>query len=332
MTAGLILAAAGQNPGDSFTNFIRQKQYPSGFERDVYVSSTGQRLSELAIDPGGARFELWTVKTNGSAQYLLDTRFVSAYIPIATVAISTGDPYTAIPRTRADRPFTVSIQITGMSSDPSAQEAARRVRFLRHVQSYGTTGTGVGIDRSQATLHTQSFMDNNGIFTTSYALTAIPAANLAKVRGEERFSVFSLEDYQAPASQLASKYVQVWPVADGTISGIANGAWLRFDAPTLTFTMNDLYPDSRTYAQIYPGPAVLGTQGTVIPGSALIIYDTVPHNRTLVVTDWDEVIRQSGQYTIELLTVTPFGTDRLHHVTFNINRDINVNATVSTVE
>lgn len=332
MTAGLILAAAGQNPGDAFTNFIRQKQYPSGFERDVYVSSAGQRLSELAIDPGGARFELWTVKTNASAQYLLDTRFVSAYIPIATVAISTGDPYTTIPRTRADRPFTVSIQISGMSSDPSAQEAARRVRFLRHVQSYGATGTGEGIDRSQATLHTQSFMDSNGTFTTAYSLTAIPASNLSKVRGEERFSVFSLEDYQAPASQLASKYVQVWPVADGEISGIASGASLRFDAPTLTFTMNDLYPDSRTYAQIYPGPAVLGTQGTVIPGSALIIYDTVPHNRTLVVTDWDEVIRESGQYTIELLTVTPFGTDRLHHVTFNINRDINVNATVSTVE
>lgn len=326
------MAAFSQTPGEGFTNFIRQKQFPTGFERDVYVTSSGQRLSELAIDPGGARFELWTVKTNASAQYLLDTRFVSAYVPIATVAITTGDPYPTIPRTRADRPFTVTLQVSGMSTDPSAQEAARRVRFLRHVQSYGPTGTGVGIDRTQATLHTQSFLDNNGTFTTTYALTAVPGTNLAKIRGEERFSIFSLEDYQAPASQIASKYVQVWPVADGAITGVTNGASLRFDAPPLTFTMNDLYPDSRTYAQIYKGPAVLGTQGTVIPGSALIIYDTVPHNRTLVVNDWDEQVDESGQYTVELLTVTPFGTDRLHHITFNINRDINVNATVTTVE
>ena len=316
---------------DDYTNFIRQVQFPSGFQRDVWVTSDGQRFSELPIDPGGARFELWTLKADGSAEYLLDNKYVGAYVPIASVAISTGDPYTVIRRTRADQPIDVEITVSGLLSDPSMPEASRKVRFMRHVQSYGT-GDGSNIDRDQAALHTQNFLESNGTYTLNYTLSEIPGGDRSKLRGEERFSVFSLDDYQAPAQQLASKFVQVWPVADGSISGLESGDQLRFSEPKITLTMKDLYPDSRTYAQIYAGPPVLGTDGTVIPGSALIIYDVTPHDRTLVVEDWAKIIDESGEYTIELLTATPFGIDRLDYVTFNINRDIEVNGSVTTVE
>jgi hypothetical protein len=116
------------------------------------------------------------------------------------------------------------------------------------------------------------------------------------------------------------------------ISGIADGESLRFNTPALTLTMNDLYPDSQTYAQIYKGSPALGTVGTVISGSALNYYDAVPHDRILVIENWADSVEESGDYTIELLTETPFGTDRLDYVTFSINRDIEVNGTVTTVE
>lgn len=322
---------------DFFTNFVRQVQLEPGQPEviwDVSVLPEGEQLSPLAINPGGARFELWTVKSDPVTVYLLDSKYVGSYVPIANVVIRSEDPYTytGIPRTRADRPFVVDVQVEGLLTGPDDPDASKSVNLLRHVQSYGDGGSGANIDRTQATLLTQSSLVNNAIHRMTISVSSIPGADRSKIRGEERFSVFSLDDYQAPAAQLSSMHVQIWPVADGTITGVDDSDSLRFHTPSITLTMNDLYPDSRTYAQIYEGPPVLGTSGTVIPGSALIFYDSVPHSRTIVLDDWADSVEESGQYTIELLTATPFGTDRLDYVTFTINRDIEVNGTVTTVE
>ena len=327
------LIVPGISCGQIYSNFIRQIQVGSGAEWDVPVAQMGQQLSPLAINPGGARFELWTVNASSSEDYLLDDKYVGTYIPQATIVISSEDPYVTNPRTRADRPFTVSVTMNGMVLDPAAPEAARMAKLIRYVQAYGAGGNELTINRDNATKLSEAVLTGNGTTTLSYSLSSVPGGNLAKLRGEERFVVNSLPDYQVPTgAQLAAKTVQIWPVADGMIDGIADGQGLRFNAPNLTLTLNDLYPDSRTYAQIYKGPAALGTIGVPVPGSAIVIKDAIPHNRVLVLDDWDSVIDESGEYTIELLTQTPFGIDRLDHVTFTINRDINVNATVTTVE
>ncbi|GAA5483154.1 hypothetical protein [Haloferula sargassicola] len=319
---------------DFFTNFVRQVQLPTGVTWDMSVSSTGEELSPLAIDPGGARFELWTIQNDPVTVYLLDTRYVGTYVPMAEVLIRTEDPntYTGIPRTRADRPFVVDIEVSGLLAGETDPEASKSVNLLRHVQSYGAGGTGVGLDRTQAALLSQVSLNHNALHRMTIQVNSVPGANRAKVRGEERFSVYSLDDYQAPPSQLASMFVQIWPVADGTLSGIENGDQLRFNCPTLTIDVHDLYPDSRTYVQIYQGSPSLGTEGVVVAGSGLVIYDAVPHDRTLVIDDWDSVITDSGNYTMELVTVTPFGIDRLDYVNFNVDRDIEINGTVTTVE
>jgi len=331
--AGVVVPAGAQNTAADFTNFIRQIQQPSGFERDVTgIAANGTMFSPLSIDPGGADFQLWTVRGSTLEQYMLDTKYVGAYIPVASVVISTEDPYQAIPRTRADRPFSVNITVQGLLSDPSAPDPSKSVKLFRHVQSYGADGDGTNVDRSQATLVTQAMLTANGTHALSYSLTSVPGTNLAKKRGEERFSVFSLADYQVDESQLASKFVQIWPVADGSISGLTDGEELRFNTPVLTLTLNDLYPASSTYAHVYKGQPALGTDGRIIPGSALVLEDTVPTDRVLVIDDWDSVIDESGTWTMELLTETPFGVDRLDYLTFEINRDIEVNGTVTTIE
>ncbi|MFU8894399.1 MAG: hypothetical protein ACNA8L_12315 [Luteolibacter sp.] len=327
--------------GETFTNILRQVQLPNE-ERpeyvvwDVPVPEEGEQLSQLAIDPGGARFELWTILNNPFTEFLLDSKYVSTYTPVAEVVIVSEDPYKVIPRTRADRPFDVLIETNGLRSEADAPEASKSVRLRRHVQSYGIDGTGEGIDRSpetgQASLLQEVFLTDNQIHHFSFPVTAVPGEDRTKVRGEERFSVFTIADYQAPSSQIASMFVQVWPVANASISGMSDGESLRFSTPQLTFTYEDLYPDSRTYAQLYPGAPALGTEGKVIPGSAIVIYDSVPHDRTLVLDRWDTMIDQDGQWTLELLTATPFGIDRLAYVTFNINRSIEVQGSVTTSE
>jgi len=315
-----------------FTSFIRQVQMDSGLVRDVSVAETGQQLSDLAMDTTGARFELWTVKSSPLTSYLLDTKYVGSYVPGAEVNVFSEDPYDEIPRTRADRPFYFNIQLTGLLHGASDPPASKAVKFYRHVQEYGVNGNGIGIDRTQANKiwdFTVNF-DING--TGTVALTAIPGADRSKVRGEERFSFFTIPDYQAPSTQLASKYIQIWPVADATITGLTPNQVIKLAAPELSITLNDLYPDSETFTQVYKGGPQLGTQGTVIPGSALVINDSVPHDRTLIVDDYDEVFTSDGQWTMEVLTTTPFGTDRLTYFSFNVDRKLRINGQVTTTE
>lgn len=335
LTASLILAATCAQAQEGYVNFIRQVQVPSGVQWDMSVataSSGDGTLAPLPVDTSGARFELWTVKSSPLASYLLGTQFVGAYVPEAEVAIQSEDPYAVVPRTRADRPFTVTVTVSNLLSGAGDPAGAKSVKLLRHVQSYGAGGTGTSLDRTQATLLSQVSLSQNGTRTLTYSVNSVPGADRAKVRGEERFSVFSLEDYQSPAGELGSKTVQIWPVADGSISGITEGEKIRKGTPPITLTANDLYPSSRTYAQVYKGAAQLGQTGKVIPGSSLIINDAVPQNRVLTLKDYGSIFDSDGTWTIELLTETPFGIDRLAHVTFDVNLTLRVNGMMSTLE
>lgn len=327
-----MTAWAGAQTVVSYTNFIRQTQYPSEVIWDVSVTPTGSSLSALAINPGGARFDLWTVRNTPLTNYLLSTAYVGAYVPMGTIAIRSQDPYNTIPRTRADRPFYVDITLSGLLAGEDDPEASKSVLLLRHVQSYGVGGNGINLDRTQATLLSQSTLYQNGSRTLTYALTSIPGADRSKVRGEERFSIFSVEDYQAPSSQISSQFIQVWPVASGSISGIAADAMIRYALPQVTFTLTDLYPESTTYAQVYKGNPVLGTEGTVVPGSVIVVSDSLPQNRTLVVGDYDAVVNSDGRWTMEILTRTTFGLDRLAFVSFNVDRTMIVNGSFTTIE
>lgn len=315
-----------------FTNFVRQVQLPdSGIQRDVTVQPVGQTASPLEINPTGARFELHTVQASPLKSYLLDTRYVGSYVPLGEVVIRTEDTKSAVLRTRADRPFYVDLIVSGLRQGATDPEASKSVQFLRHTQSYGTGGTGVNLDKTQATLASKVKVSANGTQTLTYELTSIAGADRSKIRGEERFSIFTYADFQAPESQLASKTVQIWPVAYGTISGIANGDTIEFSTPALTLAINDIYPDARVYAQVYQGEKRDdGYVGQVVPGSGKAYNYAVPQNDLLTIPDWDSVITANGTWTMELLTVTPFGIDRLAWISFNVDRTITIKGTSAT--
>ena len=333
----LCLALVGgscHGAGESYTNFIRQVQLPSGVQWDATVAATGERTSALAVDQGGARFELWTVLSASQKSYLLDSTFVSTYSPSAEITILTEDPYPLVPRTRADRPFSVELNVTGLLGNTATVDAAKSVKFLRHAQAYATKGTGDTLDRSQASLLSQVSITSNGAQKLTFPITSIPGANRTKIRGEERFSVFALADGDIPESQIISRYVEVWPVADATIQGITPGQKIGMQLPKLTLTFNDLYPESQTYAQIYPGSVGSVIEGSFIQSSRIPWSSTAPLDavREVEGSDYAAFLVKDGQWTIELVTVTPFGPERLAYVTFDVDRMITVNGTVSTIE
>jgi hypothetical protein len=331
-----VAPVVAQTVTTTYTNFIYQIQNGISYQMPN-LPPEGNSLSLLGIAAGGAKFELWTVKQEpgqAAVSYLLDHKFVGAYVPAAKVEILSQDPYSTIPRTRADRPFVVKVTVNGLlaGDDPNATSASQSVNLERYVQSYGAKGDGTDIDRTQATLLSQVSIDGNGERTLLFSVTAVPGGNRAKVRGEERFTVMSLPDYQTPASQLATKFIQIWPVADGSLVGLEDGQMVRFAMPPFEVHLNDLYPDSETWAQVYPGEARLGVEGTVIPGSAVVVKTSVPQDRVLRIKDWDRVVGEDGRYTVEILTRTPFGLERLDHVTFDVNRTLKVNGNVTTIE
>ena len=232
----------------------------------------------------------------------------------------------------------MDINIKGLvtlADQPTAPPSLLSVKLLRHVQSYGLGGTENLIDRSQASLIKNEQLTKNADYQRSYEVSSIPSGDLMKIRGEERYSVFSVADEvtKAPASELASQRVQVWPVADAAIAGIANNDEVRFSIPNLTISMHDLYPDSQTFTQVYKGSESLGTVGTKLP-PIKAVYGSVPVDAILLLkgSDLDAAITADGKWTLEVLTSTPFGIDRLAHVSFNVNRTMKVNSTVTTVE
>lgn len=348
------LLLATESPSQDYTNFIRQVLYydntevipdPSGvgeetvipgeiseFIWDFPVESSGQQLAPIPITLGGSRFELWSIKNNPLASHLLDTRYVNTFVPISNLTIRSEDPYDVVPRTRADRPFFVDVEVSGLLNGLEDPEASKEVSLLRHVQSYGEDGDGSGIDRDMASLLSSAAINDNGTMTLTYHVTEVPGGNRAKVRGEERFSVFSLADYQVPASQLASQLIQIWPVADGSVTGLTSEQHIKGKMPNLVIDLNDLYPSSRTFAQVYKGGVADGKQGVIVPGSALVINHAVPQDAELLIDEWDDVFDADGLWTLEVLTLTPFGIDRLAHVSFDLDRTIRMNGNISTVE
>ncbi|RYZ14670.1 MAG: hypothetical protein EOO70_07480, partial [Myxococcaceae bacterium] len=314
--------------GSDYLFWIRQTQLPTNSTWDITVQSSGETLSSQLVAAPGCHFQLWAIHLGSSQTYLLDSTAVGPYLPHAQVSIATDDPYAPIPRTRADKPFSVTYSLSGLVSDTSAPASAKSAKLLRHVQSYGPTGTGYPLDRSQATLYDQSTVSSNGTVTLVINPNAIPGADRPKVRGEERFSIFSQASimtdpgsgvsYFMSSAELDSQFVQIWPVADASITGITPGQTLGNTVPQLTFQLNDLYPSSTTWAQVYKGAPQLEITGTTIPGSSVTINDTVPANRSISVSNYGSIFDANGLWTMELLTETPFGTDRLATLTFTV--------------
>lgn len=327
---GAILCAQVHAAGEGYVNFIRQQQKTTGVVWSMPVVPKGAGPSQLTLEQDGALFQLWTIEQATAKDYLLDQKLVGAYLPAASVTVRTLDPYTVVPRTRADQPFTVSIQVSGLLSGTGLPEASTKVLLEHHLANY--IGDQKSVPAAQAisgTPHSSAYLSANGTISLDFPVTNLKAADPTTARGEEHFVVHALGDESAGQTQLATAYVQVWPVASGSIQGISQNQKVRFHAPELTVTLTDLYPRSNTWLQVYPGTAKLSTTGTPVNGSILILDQDRSDNRLLTVSDYDAIMPDDGTYTVELLTQTPFGIDRLDHVTFIVDRKLEIRAQLS---
>lgn len=348
VAAPLALTAAEED----WTIILLQRQLQSGATQQTPVSTSGSRASLAPVPEGGSEFELWALNPDAGddAETLVDTEIVSAYLPEGELSITTPDDHVGdIPRTRIDQGFTLRYGITGLlPNSPEAPLAAREVLLDHKVASYapgfikgednfgllgGEASPADGVLQGVSNLlgsllgtesdFAQRSLTRNGDDQIVFQTANIPGGDIYSDAGVETFRLFALADASTTQARLAEAKVRVWPLAQASFKGIVpDETYTRI--PEIQVDLKSLYPQSETWVQIYPGTQVLGTEGTKLNESAIPWDDEVPLSTTLVFRDLDRLLTEEGQWTIEVLTRTPFGTERLAWRSLVVGRTLEV--------
>lgn len=350
LTFLIIATTAGVHAVDPEA-WVRQTDLTNGMIYDIPLTATGGTFqAPLPVSEMGSSFELFARGTAwDTAIYHLDTKLIRAYTPTVAIAINSEDSYVRgdpassnfVRRTRADRPFGVNITVNGLVASSQSQ-AEREVYFTTHKRNYSLdTFSGTGLAQ---TLLSETNLGNGTVSTSVYhQLTASP---LTAACGEQVYTFVRYAADGVPDTTIMQPKIEIWPVATASIQNVSASQVFTDRIPALLLQLNYLYPDSRTFAQVYPGPAVLGTDGTLIKGTERkygAYYNptqaeattNVPQNQEITIDDLSNYAATDGVYTLEVITETPFfgrAPERLLAVTFEVDRVISSRGQLSTAE
>jgi hypothetical protein len=341
--------AAAQDP----EAWVRQTDLETGLIYDMPVPGTGTStyIAPLPVSQIGGRFELFARGTAWDTSiYLLDTELVYAYSPAASMLLETEDPYVRgdpatgnyVRRTRSDRPFNLNIQIAGLVEGSTV--LAENAVFLGveatnyDLESYSPVG--------QTAYDLHEYNLGNGSMSLGPLYHELSTGTLTTACGEQTYTFVRYASDSVPDTIIAQPKLEIWPVATAQIAEITEGLVFTDRIPSIPLTWKHLYPDSRTYAQIYAGPAVLGTTGTIIAGTERrygLHYNpdqveeptNVPQDVSISIQDLSNYAAADGIYTLEVITETPFFSrqpERLLSVTFEVDRVISSRGQLSSTE
>ncbi|GAA5495246.1 hypothetical protein Rhal01_01421 [Rubritalea halochordaticola] len=169
---------------------------------------------------------------------------------------------------------------------------------------------------------------------TCNTLTSLLSEFEYKQKGEEYIRVLGLPneaEYEVAADGtvkqadwqiIDEEKIQVWPIADASLLAkladepfVLSGRTLN-KFPSLIVDLIDLYPTSKTYVRIYKGPAVENYTGEQIILQEVVANDydptnfntVTPQRETQIISSesWNHGELEDGQYTVEIITETPF--------------------------
>ena len=301
--------------------------------------------SAMPVPEGGSEFDLWAVLTptpsilnNWSTEDVwthIGNKVVTGYLPQGTLKITTTDSYNqaeGIRRTRVDEPFTLTTTIAGLQpNDEDAPPAAKKVIFDHRVSLTPLTETVLLPDPTQTPeLASQGDIITNGSEPEVY-LGRIPSDDIYTTSAIETFSVVALADGETASLVLSTAQIEIWPLTSATFNNI-NQAGVYSAMPDFTIDLTNVYPDSDTFLQLYSGPYVEGMTGTKLNGG-LVHRDSKTSNATLAFNMLESSLPNQGTYTIEVITVTPFGTDAVRggHLTFDYRNGLTVRAGIHSI-
>lgn len=363
----LLLAASSAGLMAETKAWVIEKDLETGVSAHVYLPTDngGNYTPLLPVSDSGNVYKLYAKGTAwDTKEYLLDTKIIKAYSPSASFTIETGDPYfrgdpsspNFVMRTRADEPYKFSVAISGVienDATAAAAEKAVEIEFIGtdyYADTYSPLGIpNVRVEQQPYALRTPYVAVGNQSFPFGYDAALYPVLNTpadkTKCVGEIQLKVKRYAADGIPATYIAEPKIEVWPVASATFTGVVDNQVFIDAIPELVFTYKDLYPDSKTYVQIYSGEGVNGTVGTIVETTerkygayynpSLSDHTTVPQNVSIGVTGLSSYTPKDGIYTMEIITETPFhgrAQIRLKRVTFEVDRVISSRGKLSTAE
>jgi len=334
--AGSVTAVSAQ------TDFVRQIQLTGTtvpLVYDIAVSTETGTMVSKPLEGEGAVFQLYASGLEASRFNTLPIKVaedtVGAFYPKVTLQIGSQDPHTP-PRTRADKPFSVTFSVEHLLNTPEAPLYARTIELQRQYQLYDAITRAVPTDPKAAGSYKEYIeFYGNGTYYEPAAYHQLPGTSSTSAQGKETYIAYTHPDASGRQYQLGAAALEIWPVARGVIKNITEGAKYTFLPATAYVEMKDLYPLSSTYVQVYKGKPVLGTEGTILK-STVRTYDTpVPQDSVARLDEMDAAITEDGFYTIEVLTVTPFNNqapERIGYTYIEVDRTIEVRASTTTSE
>jgi hypothetical protein len=348
----LAILAAPASWAEHSGDFIQQVNYDvdgNPYVHHIHVdgpdsngTASGTAISPVAVMDGGALYQLYAQGSDSDTNFhLIDEQMVGAYTPVSTIIIETLDPY-PVTRTRADQPFTVTVQAAGLlPDDPTAPAGAKKLLVESVGVAYDSVDNRVPIGAVEVEDVLGDFYVIGNGEVSRYGTTAMSSAIANKQRGEERFHAYALPDTNLGWLKIQSKEIQVWPVAEAGITGIVHGDSFQGDLPNVTVDFTDLYPSSHTYVHVYEGEQRVGASNPRRLESSEVHANTlVPQDAKVALTDWEDDLLRNGEtvlptgfYTLEVVTVTPFNNgepEALTWVTFYVDRTIQINGNVTS--
>ncbi len=350
----LLLVAACPSVGlFAQESWVRQTDLTSGLIYDLPLGPNGGDFTAaLPISEQGSLFELFARGTAWDQNiYLLDSKLIRAYSPEVTVTVTSEDPYVRgdpassnyVRRTRADRPFRLVYKVGGLIPG-STNDAERSLYFGSHIRAFDLESYSAPPDLAPSVLAEAEVL--NGEQDLSPLYHELPCANLTLGCGEHIYTFIRHAADGVPDTILAQPKIEVWPVAKGVIENVTASQVFIDRIPSIVVRLQHLYPDSRTYVQIYSGSAVLGTSGVLINGTERkfgSFYNpdvegeptNVPQTLSFSMDDLSNYASRDGVYTLEVITETPFfnrAPERLAYVTFEVDRTISSRGQLSTAE
>lgn len=314
----LLTASTLSVQADDYVNFLRQVQNDaSQTTHEVSgLANKGSRAAMAGVTTSSV-FELWAVNTTTAEEHLLDVKTVSSYHPEAELSITSADPYTLIPRTRADQPFIVTYTIKGLLDDPDAPDAAKSVVLDQVIQQEG----------SGASSNVQLTLDENE--TKAFIYPAMSGIDTSSYKGSQSFTLYAHPDQHfETATELATQDVIIFPVVSGSMTGVENGETYA-SAPTIGINITNLYPRSDAFVRVTSASS----------GETKIVENSVTENPHEDVWDFTKTLsgaafiaNEDGDYTIELCSNSPFGIEVLQSANFTIKTTLEINGSLNSSE
>lgn len=342
LTISLSIALANNSLANSedYKNWIVQTNYNAAGEvsRELHyedLTISGSQNADIGIsatEKGSATFELFTINTeSGEIFDDFDPAFVTNYLPVSDISITTPDPTVysdGIPRTRADKGYTINFDTSGLiNPGPGVPTAASQIEYSTQLDKYSVNGKKL---KSTGELEAQPPITEDGEHSTEYKPEFSEQNRSALVT----HTLSSLPDHGREDDNLEinSVKVKVIQMVTGSIQGIEENK-VYSSLPTLTTNVLNIYPKGRSYLVLKRLSDNTETElniGFFLSNSENALNRK---NRSVLGSDLQAFITQDGDYQLFLKHESALGIDNVAQTPeFGVKTSIKVRGSVNTAE